>query len=500
MKTAVIYARYSSDSQTEQSIEGQLRVCEEYAQKNNILILNTYIDRAMTGTNDNRPDFQRMIKDSSRKEWNYVLVYKLDRFSRNKYETAIHKKTLKDNGVKVLSAMENIPDTPEGIILESLLEGMNVYYSAELSQKVKRGMRETRLKGFYQGGGLPYGYKVVDRKVVIDETRAETVRFMYDSYSKGITVKTMIAELTAKGILYKGKPFAPNTVYGILGNEKYSGSYRKDDEIIDNIYPQLIPTDTYQKVRDKAEKNKFGKRSIKTVYLLRHKVKCGYCGRPISAETGTARNGEVKRYYKCIGRKKDNNGCIKTQIPKDFLEEFVSNVIIEKLIDTQNIDTIIAEIMRRQNLNENGNLKMLSNEKSRIDRALDNLVTAIENGITSNTTNKRLHDLEKQQEELERQILIERSKTAVKLNERDIRQYYEQALRLEMPMLINFLVKEIVLYNDKIEIYFNTPIKTSPDDESRRGFSLCSKTVKLSFKVPFRTNLMKYKFEIKMYV
>ena len=500
MKTAVIYARYSSDSQTEQSIEGQLRVCEEYAQKNNILILNTYIDRAMTGTNDNRPDFQRMIKDSSRKEWNYVLVYKLDRFSRNKYETAIHKKTLKDNGVKVLSAMENIPDTPEGIILESLLEGMNVYYSAELSQKVKRGMRETRLIGFYQGGGLPYGYKVVDRKVVIDETRAETVRFMYDSYSKGITVKTMIAELTAKGILYKGKPFAPNTVYGILGNEKYSGSYRKDDEIIDNIYPQLIPTDTYQKVRDKAEKNKFGKRSIKTVYLLRHKVKCGYCGRPISAETGTARNGEVKRYYKCIGRKKDNNGCIKTQIPKDFLEEFVSNVIIEKLIDTQNIDTIIAEIMRRQNLNENGNLKMLSNEKSRIDRALDNLVTAIENGITSNTTNKRLHDLEKQQEELERQILIERSKTAVKLNERDIRQYYEQALRLEMPMLINFLVKEIVLYNDKIEIYFNTPIKTSPDDESRRGFLFYSDYGNLHYRIQNKQELQNRQMIIEMYI
>ena len=500
MKTAVIYARYSSDSQTEQSIEGQLRVCEEYAQKNNILILNTYIDRAMTGTNDNRPDFQRMIKDSSRKEWNFILVYKLDRFSRNKYESAIHKKTLKDNGVKVLSAMENIPDTPEGIILESLLEGMNVYYSAELSQKVKRGMRETRLKGFYQGGGLPYGYKVVDRKVVIDETKAETVRFMYDSYSKGVTVKTMIAELTAKGILYKGKPFAPNTVYGILGNEKYSGSYRKDDEIIDNIYPQLIPTDTYQKVREKAEKNKFGKRSVKTVYLLRHKVKCGYCGRPISAETGTARNGEVKRYYKCIGRKKDNNGCIKTQIPKEFLEEFVSNVIIEKLIDTQNIDTIIAEIMRRQNLNENGNLKMLSNEKSRIDRALDNLVTAIENGITSNTTNKRLHDLEKQQEELERQILIERSKTAVKLNESDIRQYYEQALRLEMPMLINFLVKGIVLYNDKIEIYFNTPIKTSPDDESRRGFLFYSDYGNLHYRIQNKQELQNRQMIIEMYI
>lgn len=229
-------------------------------------------------------------------------------------------------------------------------------------------------------------------------------------------------------------------------------------------------------------------------------MKCGYCGRPISAETGTARNGEVKRYYKCIGRKKDNNGCIKTQIPKEFLEEFVSNVIIEKLIDTQNIDTIIAEIMRRQNLNENGNPKMLSNEKSRIDRALDNLVTAIENGITSNTTNKRLHDLEKQQEELERQILIERSKTAVKLNERDIRQYYEQALRLEMPMLINFLVKEIVLYNDKIEIYFNTPIKTSPDDESRRGFLFYSDYGNLHYRIQNKQELQNRQMIIEMYI
>ncbi len=131
MKTAAIYARYSSDNQTEQSIEGQLRVCEEYAQRNGIAVTDTYIDRAMTGTNDNRPEFQRMIKDSAEKRWEVILVYKLDRFSRNKYETAIHKKTLKDNGVKVVSAMENIPDTPEGIILESLLEGMNQYYSAE---------------------------------------------------------------------------------------------------------------------------------------------------------------------------------------------------------------------------------------------------------------------------------------------------------------------------------------------------------------------------------
>ena len=123
MKTAVIYARYSSDTQTEQSIEGQLRVCNEYAKNNDILILRTYIDRAMTGTNDNRPDFRQMIEDSKKHDFNIVLVYKFDRFSRNKYETTKHKKTLKDNGVKVVSATEYIPDSPEAIILESMIEG-----------------------------------------------------------------------------------------------------------------------------------------------------------------------------------------------------------------------------------------------------------------------------------------------------------------------------------------------------------------------------------------
>ena len=131
MKTAVIYARYSSERQTEQSIEGQLRVCQEYAKRENIVVVGTYIDRAMTGTNDNRADFQRMIKDSGRREWDYIIVYKLDRFSRDKYATAIYKKTLKDNGVKLLSATECIPDTPEGIIVESLIEGMGQFYSVE---------------------------------------------------------------------------------------------------------------------------------------------------------------------------------------------------------------------------------------------------------------------------------------------------------------------------------------------------------------------------------
>ena len=240
MKTAVIYARYSCDNQTEQSIDGQLRVCEEYAQRNNILILNTYIDRAMTGTNDNRPDFQKMLKDSNRKEWDYVLVYKLDRFSRNKYETAIHKKTLRDNGVKVLSAIENIPDTPEGIILESLLEGMSQYFSAELSQKVRRGMRESRSKGNFTGGYVLFGYRVANKKVVIHEDEAKIVRRVFEECASGKLIKTILEEIREQGILNRGKPFGRNALYQMLSQERYVGIYRHDGEVFTNIYPQIV--------------------------------------------------------------------------------------------------------------------------------------------------------------------------------------------------------------------------------------------------------------------
>ncbi len=298
MKTAVIYARYSCDKQTEQSIDGQLRVCQDYAQRNDILILDTYIDQAISGTTDNRANFQRMIKDSARKEWNYVLVYKLDRFSRDKYATAIHKKTLKDNGVKVLSAMENIPDTPEGIILESLLEGMNQYYSAELSQKVKRGMKETRLKGFYQGGGVPYGYKIDGRKLVIDEERAENVRFMFDEFSKGVIVKDIIKELTAMGKTYRGKPFAMNTVYGILRNEKYIGIYRINDEVLTNMYPQIVDEKIYNRVIAILERNKRGSRSAEINYLLKHNV--------VYANGHTKSKLELKRTNQCKSKSRDS--------------------------------------------------------------------------------------------------------------------------------------------------------------------------------------------------
>ena len=121
--TAVIYARYSSDNQREESIEGQIRECTAYAEKNGITIVKHYIDRAISAKTDNRPEFQQMIKDSDKKLFDIVLVWKLDRFARNRYDSARYKTQLKKNGVKLMSATEIISEGPEGIILESVLEG-----------------------------------------------------------------------------------------------------------------------------------------------------------------------------------------------------------------------------------------------------------------------------------------------------------------------------------------------------------------------------------------
>ena len=173
---AVIYARYSSDNQREESIEGQLRECQALAEANDMVIVDTYIDRALSAKTDNRPDFQRMIKESANGLFELVIVWKLDRFARNRYDSAHYKSVLQKNGVKVISATEKISQNSEGILLESLLEGMAEYYSAELSEKVTRGLTENALKCKYNGGTLPIGYSTDKNQCfVIDPLTAPAV-------------------------------------------------------------------------------------------------------------------------------------------------------------------------------------------------------------------------------------------------------------------------------------------------------------------------------------
>ena len=490
MKSAIIYARYSSASQTEQSIEGQLHVCTQYAKANDLIVVGTYIDRATTGTNDNRAAFQQMLKDSENAAWEVVLVYAIDRFGRNSVEVALNKQRLKTNGKVLISATQRTSDNLDGtknldgILLENVYIGIAEYYSAELSQKILRGLRESRRKGQFCGGKIPYGYYVTDKKVQVDEEKAEVVRFIFRQYAAGVYVPKIICKLNEKGLLHNGKPFLPNAIYGILRNERYLGITRIRDEVYDNIYPQIVDADLYEKVKRKLIKNKIGSRSVQEVYLLRNKVKCGYCGNIISAECGTARNGETIRYYKCLGRKKHHNGCSKHPVRKESLEELVLDSVIEAMQDEKTMNALIRGLMQMQDANnkEKTTLKLLVKERKQTQTALDNIVKAIERGIMSDSTNRRLNELEQQARELDEKIAVERNKVAFLLTEDDMRRYYLTALRQEPQLLISTLVKEILLYDDKMLITYNTPLYEGSDDD--RGFSFYEKTLFLPCTVP----------------
>lgn len=479
MKIAVIYARYSSENQTEQSIEGQIRVCTEYAKNNGIVIVDTYIDRAMTGTNDNRPDFQRMMQNCKERKWDIILVYKFDRFSRNKYETAIHKKTLSDNGMKLVSATEYLPDTPERIIMESMFEAYAEYYSAELSQKVRRGMRESRLKGNFTGGYVLYGFKIVDRKVTIYEPEAAIVRKMYEDYAGGKTVKDILDWLHEEGILYKGKPFARSTAYKILKNEKYAGIYHYNGELFTNIYPRIVPEDIFEIVQAKAAENQYGTHDPEVIYLLKNKIKCGYCGKSIASDAGTSSTGMVKRYYKCTGRRV-KNGCKKQTVQKEAIESLVLDVTLKVLNNSNMLSNLADDILEanEKRTKDTSVLEILVKQKEEIQRSIDNLLSCMEKGIVTSSTKKRLEKLEIQLDELEGKIIAETCKGTATITKQGILKYFNKALKKEPRQLLNMLIKKVVLFDDRVDIYYNY-ITKSPDGDDHQGFVFYSDTVEM---------------------
>ena len=466
MKTAVIYARYSSDSQTEQSIEGQLRVCQDYAKNNDILIVDTYIDRAMTGTNDMRPDFQRMIKDSNKRQWDYVLVYKLDRFSRNKYETTIHKHTLSNNGVKVISAMENIPDSPEGIILESLLEGMNQYYSAELSQKVLRGLNESYRKGNYTGGMQIFGYKVVDKKNVIDPFEAEIVQEIFRRFAKGETGKSIADNLIARGIRTKSGHYVDDKrIYKIIQNTKYIGKVQHGDTVYTNIYPAIIDEVTWQTVQSirNANKHSPGSKKERFDYLLSGKLICGDCKQFMVGVTSTNRWGTVYKYYTCLSKRRKKQKCGTMTIHRKELEDLVFNETWKMLYDNNNLDALVEYICKLHQNETQESTVIKSLEKKRADalKASANLISAIEQGIITEQTKIRLKELETQISQYDFDIEQAKQRTYSYLTPELIKEFFQKAVCGDIEsngarkLIVRNFIREVILYKDKVVITFN---------------------------------------------
>ncbi|WP_343215852.1 recombinase family protein [Faecalibacterium langellae] len=460
--TAVIYARYSSDNQREESIEGQIRECTAYAEKNGITVVKHYIDRALSAKTDNRPDFQQMIKDSEKRLFDIVLVWKLDRFARNRYDSAHYEYQLERNHVKLVSATEPISDSPAGIMVKSMLTGMAEYYSAELSEKVVRGMTENVLKGKYNGGTIPIGFKVDEEKFFqVDPLKAPFVVEAFQRYNDGATMKELMNWLNDSGVTTnRNQKFTYNSVQTLLTNKRYIGENHFKDIVMPDSIPAIVDKDLFEEVQQKIKKNSRApaRHKAEDDYLLTTKLFCGMCGAMMFGECGTGRNKVVHHYYKCATAKRFKT-CKKKTVRKEWLEDLVIAETMKLIQDDAVIDAIVAEVMELQD-QENTTIPLLEKQMREVENGIENMLNAIQAGVLTSSTKARLEKLEAQQKELEVRIAEEKI-ARPRLSENQVRFWLTRFRKLDPNVkshretLINTFVNAVYLYDEKVLITFN---------------------------------------------
>ena len=409
---AVIYARYSSDNQREESIEGQIRDCMQYAEYHNISVISTYIDRALSAKTDNRPEFQQMIKDSAKGLFDLVIVWKLDRFARNRYDASHYKNALKENGVKLVSAKETISEGSEGIILESVLEGYAEYYSVDLAEKVSRGMESNAYKCMNNGSVTPMGYYVDEEQhLQLDEKKAPFVKEIFTRFADGESMKEIIADMNARGvgITIKGKrgkiksreaPLSYNTIRHMLVNRKYLGEYRFNGYVVENAIPAIIDKELFDRAQKRLEINKKAPaaHAAKEAYVLTTKLFCGKCGAMMVGESGVSKSGKLYHYYKCVRARKEHK-CDKKAIGKGFIEDVIVNALIQKIMNDKQMKRLSKELYELQ-LQEDRIVPALKQQLAEVEKKIEAILTAIESGIILKTTKSRLEKLEQEQDRL----------------------------------------------------------------------------------------------------
>ena len=458
----VIYARYSSHSQTEQSIDGQLQICYEYARANGHIVVHEYIDRAQTGTTDSRAEFQKMIADSDKRTFAAVLVYQLDRFARNRYDSAINKAKLKKNGVRVISARENISDDASGILVEGVLESMAEYYSAELSQKIRRGMEINAQKCLSNGSNPGLGYKVdEERRFHIDPEGAAVVREIFEKYAAGTTVTDIYKDLNARKIkTSRGKEFNKNSLHRILRNKRYIGWYIYGKTETPGGMPRIVEDELFERVQHILDRNK--KAPARTrgreEYLLTTKLFCGYCREMMVGYGGTGKSGRAYHYYNCKNAKKKL--CNKKIVDKQQIEDRVVAECRKLLTDT-NIEKIAQSVAAACEADyDSSAVKRLKAALTETDKAIENLWKALEKGQSVEMITGRIEQRQQEKEQLQEQLAIEMNRQVV-FTAPQIRAFLYSLKKgnvndeINRKGIVNIFLRAIYLWDDRFTLILN---------------------------------------------
>ena len=511
---AVLYARFSSDNQREESIDAQLRAMREYCKRNKVVIVNEYCDHAKSATTDDRPEFQKMIHESKKCEFDLVIVHKLDRFSRDRYDSAYYKRELKKCGVSLISVLENLDDSPESIILESVLEGMSEYYSRNLAREVMKGMRETALQCKAMGGCAPFGYKVnpETRRYETNENEVDAVRMIFNQVLSGVGYSDIIHTLNSMGYTTRGgKPFGKNSLHEILRNEKYRGVYifnrspsksvcgtrnshasKPEDEIIriEGGMPAIIDDDVWygvQALLQARSKHRLSSNAGKETYLLTGKVICGECGASYTGVRHFSGRNKLKYVcYQCANRKRTASlACRNKEIRREYLESFIMREIERLVFDESNIASVVKEYYKYHSSFDSESteaLKMLNASILEISRKIDNIINAVAN-TGSSALLSTLTDLESERERLraEAEKIEKQSKTHV-ITETMVELAYAHARGLLRSgdkelhrQLINLYLDRVIVYYDHIEFYLNTLPADILKDEINRSLGIGEK-------------------------
>ena len=499
---AVIYARYSSKNQQEQSIDIQIKCCEEYAKKHGYEIVDYYCDYAKTGRHSNREELQRLIADSRKGLFSIVLVHKIDRWFRNQRESLNCIQALADNGVSFYSVTEGATNTPHEKLVANMMGALAEHESDVISSRIKGGQKETSSKGLYMGGTPPLGYSVdpTTRKYVINENEAAIVRKIFDMYVGGTGYTEILKYLNSMGFRTKrDNEFGTNSLHDLLKNEKYVGRYiygvredtivngkrhivkRPPEEwtIIEDGIPQIIDADVFDRVQAKLKRNKrtAGRYKANEVYLLSGVIRCGVCGAPMHVNT----RPDGYSSYDCS---KHNNkiDCTNRGIRRDELDDYVVDELYEKLFSSTSVKELTAllnEYNEKMSSEATEEIELARRElrsvKKEISRLLDFVVKG---GVKESTARAKMDDLEQKRRYARKHLRkMKEQYSIVPIPEEMILDLVVESKKLlkakdnsnavERRNFIKSYVKKVTVFEDKIKVVFKINEPDVPQGASR---------------------------------
>lgn len=520
---AAEYCRYSSSAQDDgYSIEAQQKAIANFAAVNGYDIQYSYIDKAKTGTNANRPEFQRMIDDASKGLFDVIIIHKTDRFSRNRLDSIIYKNELSKYGVKVISVTENFGEGAEADLMLAMQESMAEYYSKNLGREVRKGMDVLASKGLFTGGVPPLGFCVVDKQLEIDESEAEIVRLIFDMYGhQKFTYNDMAKELNARGYKTKaGNEFSASSFNSILTQRKYIGEYvynrrvaksltgkynshanKPEDEIvrIPNGVPRIIDDETFNKVQARLNQNKrkIGNYKSKSSYLLSGLIECAECGYHYQGNSRKGGSGTVYSSYRCGKKQNHKVGCGNKEIEKNKLENFVIEQLQNYLFSDEAINEIANQV-NEYNKNvakaNNQDLILFQKQMKQIDKQIANITKAIARGVDEDIMIDKINELNQSKKDLQKRIDEAVLEELPAVSKKDIKEalsmfstYIKENNTIECKRFIDNYIDKIVVHRDKVELVLKVVSSNFNTSESDNDSGALHITIVIS-----REELQKY--------